>query len=114
MSPELRRGSIVWVNLDPTQGREQAGIRSAIVIASDGYLSNVPELAIVIPVITTDRRWPHHVRIEGPDVELPRTSFAMTEQPRTVARARIAGRAGTADDATMSTIDEWVRDFTDL
>ncbi|MGI8627787.1 MAG: type II toxin-antitoxin system PemK/MazF family toxin [Geodermatophilaceae bacterium] len=114
MSPPLRRGSIIWIDLNPTRGREQAGTRPAVVIASDGYLSNVPDLVIVIPVTTTDRAWPHHVALDGPDVDLPRLSFAMTEQPRTVARSRIAGRAGRASAATMSTIDQWLRDFTDL
>ncbi len=114
MSPPLRRGSIIWINLSPTQGREQAGTRPAVVIASDGYLANVPELVIVIPVTTTDRAWSHHVALEGPDVDLPRPSFAMTEQPRTIARSRIVGRAGTASEATLSTIAQWLRDFTDL
>ncbi len=114
MSGPLRRGSIVWVDLDSTQGHEQAGTRPAVVIASHGYLSNIPELVIVVPVTTTDRAWPHHVPVVGPDVELPRMSFAMTEQPRTITRSRITGRAGTADEATMSIIDQWLRDFTDL
>ena len=57
----LRRGSIVWVYLDPTRGGEQTGTRPAIVIASDGILSSVPNLVIVLPVTTTDRGWPHHV-----------------------------------------------------
>ncbi len=110
----LRRGSIVWVDLDPTRGREQAGSRPAVVIASDGYLTNVPELVIVVPVTTTDRGWPHHVHLDGTAVELPRPSLAMTEQPRTIARSRIVGRAGGAGAATMAAIDRWLRDFTDL
>ncbi len=114
MSPSLRRGSIIWIDLSPTQGRKQAGTGPAVVIASDGYLSNVPELVIVIPVTSTDRAWPHHVVLDGPNVALPRLSFAMTEQPRTVARSRIAGRAGSVTETTMSTIDQWLRDFTDL
>ncbi|MGI8721489.1 MAG: type II toxin-antitoxin system PemK/MazF family toxin [Geodermatophilaceae bacterium] len=114
MSVPLQRASILWVDLSPTQGREQAGVRPAVVNASDGYLSSVPELVIVIPITTTDRSWPHHVRLEGTLVELPRPSFAMTEQPRTVARSRIAGRAGIASSATMAQIDQWLRDFTAL
>ena len=112
--PPLRRGALVWVDLDPTKGHEQAGRRPAVVIASDGYLGNVPGLVIVVPVTTTDRGWPHHVRIEGRAVELARPSFAMTEQPRTIARSRITGHAGTVDDATMRAIEQWLRDFTDL
>ncbi len=114
MSERLRRGSIVWADLSPTRGREQTGIRPAVVIASDGYLANVPDLVVVVPVTTTDRGWPHHVRLQGPDVDLPRPSLAMTEQPRTVARSRITGRAGAVSTDTMAQIDQWLRDFTDL
>jgi mRNA interferase MazF len=114
VSVPLRRGSIVWVDLNPTQGREQAGIRPAVVIASEGYLANVPGLVIVVPVTTTDRGWPHHVRLEGRDVDLPRPSLAMTEQPCTIARSRITGHAGVAGASTMATIGQWLRDFTDL
>ncbi len=66
-----------------------------------------------MPVTTTDRGWPHHVRVEGPDVGPPRLSFAMTEQPRTIARSRITGGAGAAGDTTMALIDQWLRDFTE-
>lgn len=114
MPEPLHRGATVWVNLDPTRGREQAGTRPAIVIASDGYLTSVPELVIVIPVTTRDRRWPHHVRLNGTQLALDRTSFAMTEQPRTIARARITGHAGTVSPEAMAEIDQWLRDFTDL
>lgn len=114
MPEPLRRGAVVWVDLDPTRGREQAGTRPAVVIASDDYLDSVPELVIVIPVTTRDRRWPHHVRLTGEHLTLSRPSFAMTEQPRTITRARISGHAGIADGNAMVEIDQWLRDFTDL
>lgn len=104
----------MWVNLDPTRGREQAGTRPAVVIASDDYLDSVPDLVIVIPVTTRDRRWAHHVRLGGERLALDRPSFAMTEQPRTIARGRISRHAGTVDDRCMAEIDQWLRDFTDL
>lgn len=110
----LQRGSIVWVDFDPTRGREQAGTRPALVISSPGYLANVPDLVIVLPVTTTDRGWPHHERIGGANSGLSKPSFAMTEQPRTLARARIVRTAGRADQATMAEVDQWLRDFTDL
>lgn len=114
MPEALHRGVVVWVNLDPTRGREQAGTRPAVVIASDGYLANVPELVIVIPVTTRDRNWPHHIRLSGEQLALDRPSFAMTEQPRTIARARITGTAGMVGPNPMAEIDQWLRDFTDL
>lgn len=102
---------MVWVNLDPTVGREQAGRRPAVVVASSGYLDAVTELAIVVPATTTDRGWPQHVRLAGPNVSLARPTFAMTEQPRTISRQRIASVAGTIDNACLAEIRQWLTDF---
>lgn len=107
----LHRGTVVWVDLDPARGREQAGNRPAVVIASDDYLDSVPELVIVIPVTTRNRNWPHHVRLTGPNLTLGRDSFAMTEQPRTIARSRIRRLAGTVGPRPMAEIDQWLQDF---
>ena len=108
---ELSRGAIVWVDLDPTEGREQAGARPALVICNEDYLGAVPDLVIVVPLTRADRGWPHHVTVEGPRTGLPRRSFAMTEQPRTIARQRITGRSGVAPPAALVEVDRWLRDF---
>ena len=60
----------------------------------------------------TDRGWPHHVRVEGSG--LTRPGFAMTEQPRTVARERTGRRAGAATSATLREVDRWLSDFLGL
>jgi len=114
MTDPLPRGAVVWVQLDPTRGREQADTWPAVVLSSDGYLDAVPDLAIVVPVTTRDRGWPHHIRLVGRELSLPRTSFAMTEQPRTISRDRISGTAGRADEATMDAITLWIKDFVEL
>lgn len=111
MTEALTRGALVWVQFDLTRGREQAGTRPAVVLSSDGYLHAVPDLAIVVPVTTRDRGWPHHVPLSGRELSLPRASFAMTEQPRTISRHRISRRAGNVDEQTMTAITAWTRDF---
>lgn len=111
MNEPLTRGAVVWVQLDPTRGREQAGTRPAVVLSSDDYLDVVPDLAIVVPVTTRDRGWPHHVPLGGRELSLQRASFAMTEQPRTISRHRISRHAGRVDEQTMSAIANWIRDF---
>jgi mRNA interferase MazF len=111
MTEPLSPGAVAWVQLDPTRGREQAGTRPAVVLSSDGYLKAVPDLAIVVPVTTRDRGWPHHIQLSGPELSLPRASFAMTEQPRTISRHRISGSAGNVDEPTMAAIIRWIKDF---
>ncbi len=109
----LVRGSVVWAEFSPTQGREQAGRRPALVVASRGYLEVATALAIVLPVTTTDRGWPNHVALRGA-TGLDRPSWAMTEQPRTVARERVSQAVGVVDDDTLRDVGVWLRDFLDL
>ena len=109
----LVRGSVVWAELSPTQDREHAGRRPALVVASRGYLAVATTLAIVLPVTTTDRGWPNHVALRGA-TGLDRPSWAMTEQPRTVARERVSQVVGIVDDDTLRDVGVWLRDFLDL
>lgn len=113
-SVPLERGAIVWVDVDPTAGREQRGSRPALVVSSADYLASVRDLVIVIPLTSVDRAWPHHVRVTGDRTGLPKASFAMTEQPRTISTTRIARRTGTADAATIRDVDRWLQDFLGL
>lgn len=110
MKPELRRGMVVWAELDPVRGREQAGRRPALVVASDLYLEQADTLAIIVPCTTRDRGWPNHVKLTG-NLNLPDEMYAMTEQPRTVTRERLFDVAGMIDVGVMREVDGWLRDF---
>ena len=111
MRPELRRGMVVWAELDPVRGREQSGRRPALVIASDLYLEQADTLAIIVPCTTRDRGWPNHVKLTGEDLSLPSETYAMTEQPRTVTRERLFDIVGMIDVDVMREVDMWLRDF---
>lgn len=108
---EVRRGDIVWADFSRTRGREQAGQRPAVIVASNDYLESVPNLVIAVPVTTVDRGWPHHVRLGGAAMKLHKPSWALTEQPRTISRDRLARTAGGVDAECLAEIDRWLRDF---
>ena len=114
MTEAVLRGSLVWVIFDPTQGREQRGTRPALVVSSSRYLASVRGLVIVVPITSVDRGWPHHVLIRANTATLPKRSFAMTEQPRTISRERLGQHAGSADEATLAAVEQWLRDFIGL
>ncbi|WP_201799269.1 type II toxin-antitoxin system PemK/MazF family toxin [Subtercola vilae] len=102
---------VVWAELDPVRGREQAGRRPALVVASDLYLQQADTLAIVVPATTTNRGWPNHVPLRGANLALVQQTYAMTEQPRAITRERLFDLAGVVDAATMREVDGWLRDF---
>ena len=84
-----------------------------LIVASAGYLDAVTTLVIVLPITTTDRGWPNHVRVEGPS-GLDRPSWVMTEQPRTLSRDRLAGVAGHVSFDCLGEVRTWLGDFLDL
>jgi mRNA interferase MazF len=108
----LRHGSVVWVDLNPTRGREQQGNRPALIVSGEDYLASVPGLVVVLPITSVDRGWAHHVEVTS--ARLPSKSFAMTEQPRTISTERVARQSGVADARTMDRVRQWLRDFLDL
>lgn len=110
-STPLERGAVVWVDFDPTAGREQRGTRPALVVSSEEYLASVRDLVVVVPITSVDRDWPHHVPVLGERTGLSKASFAMTEQPRTISTTRITRRSGTAGTETMREVDRWLQDF---
>jgi mRNA interferase MazF len=82
------RGDVVWLSLDPAQGHEQRGHRPHLVL-SDERLARTMGLVIAVPMTSVRRPWATQVEL-GPD------SYAIGEQPRTFALARVTriDRAG--------------------
>lgn len=106
----LQAGDIWWAEISPTEGREQSGRRPVVVVATEEYLSLVDTLAIVVPVTTTDRGWPNHVRFTIPTPQ-ETTCFAMTEQVRAIARTRLVAPIGHVDPAILQSLRDWIHDF---
>lgn len=117
---ELVPGDVAWAYLGARSGdavgalgREQVGRRPIVVVSSLDYLDAVDSLAIVVPVSTRDRGWPNHVALAGPTgLEAP--SFALTEQPVTLARERLRRVVGHVDTECLAAIRTYLRDFLDL
>jgi mRNA interferase MazF len=104
----MHPGSVVWVELAPTRGREQSGRRPAVVVSSEDHLDAVTALVTVVPATTRQRGWPNHVALIGPHGLTSATS-AMTEQVRTVDRTRITDVAGQVSPECFTEIMSWVR-----
>lgn len=106
---QLFTGDVVWADFGDGRGREQMGIRPAIVVASPEYLGLVDSLALVVPTTTRHRGWPNHVPISGM-TGLSSDCWAMTEQLRSISRERILRWSGTVDDATFRAIRVYLAD----
>lgn len=54
------RGDLVWVDFNPTKGREQAKVRPALVISPQSY-NQKTNLAIMCPITSVQKGYPFEV-----------------------------------------------------
>jgi len=90
----MRRGDIVWVNLDPARGAEANKRRPAVVVSQDGANQTAQQLGrgviTVVPVTSnTTRIYPFQVLLPADRCQLPHDSKAQAEQIRSIAIERI-------------------------
>jgi mRNA interferase MazF len=108
------RGEIWFANLSPTRGREQRGARPVLIVSADPLNQGPAELVIVVPLTTTDRRVPVHVRIDPPNGGVREPSFAMCEAVRSISKERLERRFGMVDADSMRLVDDRLRIVLDL
>jgi mRNA interferase MazF len=111
--PEPRVGEIWDVNFDPRVGREQGGIRPALVISNDQFNKVRNGLHIIVPITGTDRGLPFHIAISPPEGGLTKPSVIMCEQERSQSIRRFLRRRGRVSDQTLLQVQEIVGLFID-
>jgi mRNA interferase MazF len=95
MHPDIpRRGELFYADLDPVVGHEQAGRRPFLILSVERLNETDWEIAIGVPMTTTDHGSHMHLRVEPEESGLPRVSYAMPEMVRTVSIRRLGRRVG--------------------
>lgn len=108
------RGEIWMVDLNPTRGHEQAGVRPALVVSVDTFNHGPAGLAVVLPVTSRAKGIALHVPVDPPEAGLTMRSFVKTEDMRSVAVERLTRRLGQVSDATMAQVEDRLRILLDL
>lgn len=108
MSDELdvRRGAVVIVRLDPTEGRELNKTRPAVVVQND--VGNDNSSTTIIALATgTYRGYPFEVFVEAAGSPFEKDSSVRLDQIRVVSvEKRIHSVVGRLDTETMNAVDE--------
>ena len=76
------QGDIVWLDLSPQAGHEQAGRRPCLIVWGDDALSVAKGLAQVCPISNTDNGFPLHVPLD--EVSKDTKGFVLCEHSKTV------------------------------
>ena len=108
----IHRGDIYFVNLNPVQGREQAGKRPVLVLSVD----EINQLPLVITVIVgtkgenITRDFPTNVRVSPEESGLPLETVFLCFQIRSLDRDRFPEQpTGRLSAPKMLEVEETVR-----
>ena len=106
---KIFRGEIWQVNLNPTRGHEQAGMRPALIISIDFFHNGPAGLVVVIPITSKDKSIPLHVCIESKDSGLDRISFLKPEDIRSISKERLIKKLGQISEKQLDEVEDKVR-----
>lgn len=92
------RWQILWANLDPVSGSEQAGNRPVLVVSAEEVNQALP-IVTVLPLTSTKRKvYPTEVFLKKEKTGLPRDSIVMAHQIRTISKNRLGEKCGMIED----------------
>ena len=104
--PNVRRGDVVIVRLDPAEGHEMKKTRPAVVVQNDVGNKNA-STTIVAPATSTYRGYPFEVLVEADESPFEKDSSVRLDQIRVVAiEKRIHSVVGSLRSETMKAVDE--------
>lgn len=89
-----RRGEVWLVDFGQPVGREQAGIRPAVVVSTDSLNEGPAGVVLVVPVTSARRDLPSHIEIEPGESGLDHLSYAKCEDVESVSEQRLIDRLG--------------------
>ncbi|HHT26651.1 MAG TPA: type II toxin-antitoxin system PemK/MazF family toxin [Firmicutes bacterium] len=104
---ELRRGDIVYANLNPVIGSEQGGTRPVLIIQND--IGNRFSPTTIVAAVTSrikKAKLPTHVEISASEYGLERDSVILLEQLRTIDKRRLKEKLAHLDEATMERVNQ--------
>jgi mRNA interferase MazF len=94
----LARGAVVLVELDPTRGHEQRGMRSCVVISDPEIASDQRfPLVGVIPITGTPGSGLLYPRLSVGRSGLAKESYALIDHLRSIEKRRIVKNYGVID-----------------
>lgn len=105
---KIKRGDLFYADLSPVVGSEQGGVRPVLIIQNDRGNKYSP--TTIVAAITSQKKkatLPTHVPIKSGG--LPKNSYALLEQIRTIDKSRLKDKIGIISDKDMEKMEEGLK-----
>ena len=107
---EILRGDIMWADLNPTIGHEQAGLRPFLILSQDIF--NERSGTVIAAALTSQPQragFPLNLKLES--TQLPKKSWAKISQVRTLSIQRLTKKIGKASPEETALIVEGLNEI---
>ena len=101
----ILRGDILWADLDPVQGREQAGRRPVLVLSRDVF-NERSGTVIAVALTSQEPTAGYPLTFEIRSVPLPKRSWVKIGQIRTLSTARLSALLGRLSPEELQAVIE--------
>lgn len=111
----IKRGDLYYVDLDPTHGSEQSGVRPVLVIQNDVGNEYAPTV-LVAPLTTKSftKRYPTNGNVPRGVAGLKEDSTVLLSQIRTMDKTRLERKVGRLPSVFMREVDQAIQVSLDL
>ena len=106
----ILRGDVIWADLDPTIGNEQAGVRPVIVLSHDVF-NERSGTVIAMAITSKEPRAGFPLTFELTSVKLPKRSWTKIGQIRTISVARLSRKLGRISPEELDHIVEGLNEI---
>lgn len=106
----ILRGDIRWADLEPTRGKEQAGLRPVLIISQDVF-NDRSGTVIAVALTSQPQRagFPLSLKLESSG--LPKQSWVKISQIRTLAVERIGKKLASASPEELAKVIEGLNEI---
>ena len=106
----ILRGDIVWADLNPTKGHEQAGLRPVLILSQDVF-NERSGTVIAIALTSQPQRAGFPLNLELDSPKLPKRSWAKISQIRTLSVQRLKRKLGKASPEELTLVIEGLNEI---
>jgi mRNA interferase MazF len=106
----ILRGDIFWAELDPVQGREQAGRRPVLVLSQDIF-NERSGTVIAVALTSQEPAVGYPLAFEIRSVSLPKRSWVKISQIRTLSTERLGARLGRLSPEELQSVVEGLNEI---
>ena len=106
----ILRGEILWADLSPVKGHEQAGLRPVLILSPEIF-NERSGTVIAMALTSQPQRAGFPLSMEITSVSLPKPTWVKISQIRTLSVERLGKRMGRVSDDEMSQIVEGLNEI---